>query len=392
MVGGEWKFRRILGSGATSTVSLAASVPSGDLFAVKSSPVSHSFLLQREHAILSSLSSPHIIPCLGFDVSGDSCHLFLEYATGGALSDVAGCIEEPKMQAFSRQILLALSYLHSNGIAHCDVKGRNVLLCSNGCVKLADFGCARVVGGGDNGVVMGTPAFMAPEVARGEEQSFAGDIWALGCTVVEMATGGSPWPEISDPVAAIHRIGFSSDVPAMPAWVSGDAKDFVSRCLMRDPKQRWTAEELLRHPFMAVAAIETEKAKWVSPKSALDFGLWYSEAEDEEDEGSAVLTEDSVNRIRQMASAPSNWTWTGGWVGARGVADEFESPVSGGQGGGNEEAFSSSFVRREETEDVTEGTLLGDEFCKIENDFAVEPEMDFAYLFYRRFTETFSKK
>ncbi|XP_020573830.1 mitogen-activated protein kinase kinase kinase NPK1-like [Phalaenopsis equestris] len=246
---GSWKVGPTIGHGATASVSLAIEANSTHLFAVKSSPISRSAILQKEHSILSSLTSPHIVSCLGFDISGESYHLFLELAAMGALSDVAGRLDEPKIRSFTRQILLGLSYLHSEGIAHCDVKGGNVLLCSDDLVKLADFGCARRDGDGGR-LVMGTPAYMSPEAVRGEEQGIAGDVWSLGCTVVEMATGKSPWPEAANSVAAIHQISFSSDVPEMPEWISDEGKDFVSKCLRRDPKERWTAEQLLRHPFV----------------------------------------------------------------------------------------------------------------------------------------------
>ncbi|KAL6992202.1 hypothetical protein U1Q18_010309 [Sarracenia purpurea var. burkii] len=85
-------------------------------------------------------------------------------------------------------------------------------------LKIADFGCSTLAKI-DDGVVTfsGTPVFMAPEVACGIEQEFLADIWALGCTVIKMATGSNtPWPELNDIVSALYRIGFSGDVPKFP--------------------------------------------------------------------------------------------------------------------------------------------------------------------------------
>ncbi|KAG0489379.1 hypothetical protein HPP92_008190 [Vanilla planifolia] len=228
---------------------------------------------RREHPLLSKLSPRHSLPRLRR--LGRILPSFSELAVGGTLSDLAGRIEESKIRSFTHQILLGLCYLHSEGIAHCDVKGRNVLVGSDGRVKLGDLGCARYVEDGVGLRTMGTPAFMAPEVARGEEQWFPGDIWSLGCTVVEMATGKSAWPEITDPLSVIHHIGFSSAVPVIPAWLSEEGKDFILKCLQRDPKQRWTAEQLLCHPFVAVQesplvlCSSSMTANWVSPKSTL---------------------------------------------------------------------------------------------------------------------------
>ncbi|PKA65276.1 Mitogen-activated protein kinase kinase kinase NPK1 [Apostasia shenzhenica] len=320
---GGWKLGRTIGGGATAIVSLAVAVPSGDLFAIKSSPVTRSALLRREKSFLSSLSSPHIISCLGSDVAGDSYHLYLELAARGPLSDLAGCIDELNIRSFTRQILLALCYIHSEGIAHCDVKGKNILIFSDGQAKLADFGCAVRV--------MGTPAYMAPEVVRGEKQGFAGDIWSLGCTVVEMATGKSPWQEAAHPVTAIRRIGFSSDVLTLPEWVSGEGKDFVSKCLRRDPKERWTAAELLQHPFVALPMVTSlpspslKPGVWLSPKSTLELTLWDSETED--DEGWAV-PESLGERIQQLESPPVNWTWDESWISVRRTTEECEPVLS----------------------------------------------------------------
>ncbi|XP_020573986.1 mitogen-activated protein kinase kinase kinase ANP1-like [Phalaenopsis equestris] len=343
---GSWKVGPTIGLGATATVSLAAESNSGDLFAVKSSLISRSALLQKEHSILSSLSSPHIISCHSFANSGEFSNLFLELAAGGALSALAGHLDELKIRSFTRQILLGLSYIHSKGIAHCDVKGSNVLLCSDDLVKLADFGCARWDGDG-NRLVMGTPAYMAPEAVRGEEQGIAGDVWSLGCTVVEMATGKSPWPEAANPVAAIHQISFSSDIPAMPEWVSDEGKDFVSKCLMRDPEERWTAEQLLCHPFVLEEeelCSSWKKGKWVSPKSTMEFDLWDSETEeDEQEKEEEVLSSEEVyitEGIRQLESPPANWGWDDSWIEVRtSYAESDEIEISD-----NSECSCSGFV------------------------------------------------
>lgn len=268
------------------------------------------------------------------------------------------------IRSFTRQILLALCYLHSNGVSHCDIKGRNVLLVSDGSVKLGDFGCARRVGEKEGlGVVMGTPAFMAPEVARGEGQGFPGDIWGLGCTVVEMAGGGSPWPEVTDPFSAIYRIGFTSDVPVIPAWISEEGKDFLLKCFTRDPKQRWTAEQLLHHPFVAreeespLQSSSEKPGRWVSPKSTLDFGLWDLEKEDVEEKGDGEL-DSALERIWQLVSpAPADWTWSGSWTVVR-SSEEAEEEESGNVIVKTEE-LSSSGADFMKVEDLASSSSVG---------------------------------
>lgn len=280
-----WTRGPTIGRGASAAVSLATT-PAGDLFAVKSTDLASSALLRNEECLLSRLFSPYIIRCLGSDVTHDGhkpvYNLFLEYSAGGSLSDLikkqGGSFDEKSIRFYAHQLLLGIEYLHLNGLVHCDIKAHNILIGSDG-LKIADFGCAKWAesGGFGAGAFSGTPAYMAPEVARGEEQSFPADIWALGCTVIEMATGTHPWPEMKDPASALYRIAFSGDVPEFPSWFSGEAKDFLGKCLMRESEKRWTAAELLRHPFLASVEESCEEMRELrrsSPTSVTDQGFW----------------------------------------------------------------------------------------------------------------------
>ena len=92
---------------------------------------------------------------------------------------------------------------------------------------------------------------MAPEVIREVGHGSKADIWSVGCTVFEMATGHPPWHEMK-PIAAIYAIGSGdSDPPTLPSHFSNEARDFVQICLSRNPDERPTALKLLNHPFLA---------------------------------------------------------------------------------------------------------------------------------------------
>ncbi|CAN8326064.1 unnamed protein product [Cochlearia groenlandica] len=281
----NWTRGPIIGRGSTATVSIATS-NSGELFAVKSAELSSSTFLQKEQSILSTLNSPHIIKYIGSDLTREShglvYNIFVEYVSGGNLHDLiknsGGKLPEPEIRSYTRQILNGLMYLHERGIVHCDIKSQNVLVDENGGVlKIADLGCAKPVY--ESGF-SGTPAFMAPEVARGEEQRFPADVWALGCTVIEMMTGSSPWPELNDVVAAMYKIGFSDESPGIPVTISEKGKDFLTNCLKNDPKQRLTVKELLKHPFLDDEEEESESSDCLnntcSPCTVLDQRFWDS--------------------------------------------------------------------------------------------------------------------
>jgi mitogen-activated protein kinase kinase kinase 17/18 len=323
-VSGRWTRVRTLGRGASgAVVSLAADEASGGLFAVKSVPAAAAEQLRREGSIQSALRSPHVLPCLGFraDAAGGECQLFLEYAPGGTLADAAarsgGRLDESAVRAYAADVARGLAYLHGLSLVHGDVKARNVVVGADGRAKLADFGCARPADSSAR-QIGGTPAFMAPEVARGEEQGLAADVWALGCTVVEMATGRAPWSDVGDVLAAVHRIGFTDATPEVPDWLSPEAKGFLARCFARNPRDRCTAAQLSEHPFLASpgCGVKAEEvpAKWVSPKSTLDAALWESDT-DEED---AEMAQSCAERMKALAgpcsSSLPDWDSDEGWI------------------------------------------------------------------------------
>ncbi|KAI3755880.1 hypothetical protein L1987_55689 [Smallanthus sonchifolius] len=309
----EWKRGPIVGRGSSATVSVATT-STGELFAVKSTDLSTSQFLQKERHFLSQLTSKNVIKYMGFDIKYDdnkpTYNLFMEYATGGTISDVikklGGSLHESLIRSYTHQILLGLDYLHSNSLVHCDIKCQNLLICEDG-VKIGDLGCAKMVqnGGTANSKFSGTPVFMSPEVARGEEQGFPADVWAVGCSVIEMATGSNPWPEINDPVAGLYRIGYSGEVPEFPECLPEDGKDFLDKCLKNDAKERWTIEDLLQHPF--VCSLNSCCDLRNSPTSTLDQGFWESLPASEVSPAATQVVdfsgETSVERIRQLVEA-----------------------------------------------------------------------------------------
>ncbi|KAK4484814.1 hypothetical protein RD792_007411 [Penstemon davidsonii] len=333
----EWTRGPIIGRGSTASVSLSTTT-NGDLIAVKSTELSSSPpLLQTEQFLISQLSSPYIVKCLGSDITYEKnkqmYNLFLEYVPGGTLSDLikkqGSSLNENAIQFYTHQILQGLNYLHLNGIVHCDIKGQNLLIGKDG-LKIADFGCAKLAE--SKSEFAGTPAYMAPEVARGEEQSFPADIWAMGCTIIEMATGTNPWSEMKDPVSALYRIGYSGEVPEIPRCFSGNAEDFLSKCLMWDPKERWTAGELLRHPFLSIVGkccLEVKEfTRKLSPTTVMDRGFWDDlEASDSSRNPTVVIascSDSPAGRIRglfgdnfSMDLEFPEWTEDEDWVTVR---------------------------------------------------------------------------
>ncbi|XP_009607835.1 mitogen-activated protein kinase kinase kinase 18-like [Nicotiana tomentosiformis] len=331
----DWTRGQTIGHGSSAAVFVAKSHWSNEIFAVKSVELSKSQLLQKEQKILSELSSHYIVSYKGYDVTKEKdkfmFNLMMENMPEGTLTDEirkqGGRINEPLIGYYTRQILQGLEYLYSMGIVHCDIKGQNILLGKTGA-KIADFGCARWVDPAerDGGAaaasaqpIGGTPMYMAPEVARGEEQGFAADIWALGCTIIEMATGGSPWTNVANSASLLYKIAFSGQSPQIPKFLSLQAKDFLSKCLRRNPKERWTAKELLKHQFLE--EISNSNFKVIqdsitsSPTSILDQDIWNSVEETETMDFCSIQTVSSMDsplkRVRELGlnSGEPNWRW-----------------------------------------------------------------------------------
>ena len=155
-------------------------------------------------------------------------------------------------------------------------------------------------------VLKGTPLWMAPEVLQGKEQGFPSDIWSLGCTVVEMSQGSPPWTSPSSTHSSLEHLLFKiacteEDLP-IPQSLSEECHDFLSKCLQRDPRLRWSASELLHHPFLRVEEASSSpslddqlyfsKQPQSSPRSTLDFLTSGRECHDDDDRCSDELQED----------------------------------------------------------------------------------------------------
>lgn len=138
-----------------------------------------------------------------------------------------------------------------------DIKGANLLVDDNGVVKLADFGAScqfDFEGTQETTTIRGTPYFMAPEVLMNCKYGRKGDIWAVGCTVVQMLTGEVPWKEFNlKTLVQLHMLlqSWNNGPPPLGSITpSPICKEFLVACFMKDPSKRPTASELLGFPFL----------------------------------------------------------------------------------------------------------------------------------------------
>ncbi|CAN8254806.1 unnamed protein product [Cochlearia groenlandica] len=304
----EWVRRETIGHGTFSTVSLATPSnfkTSGEfpsLIAVKSADFHGAAAISNEKSVFDSLGDcPEIVRCYGQDLTeenGVKLHnLLLEYASRGSLATLLNKLNgeglpESTVRRHTGSLLRGLRHIHSNGFAHCDIKLGNILLFDNGAVKIADFGLARKINGDlteEPEIIRGTPLYMAPESVNDNVNGAACDVWALGCVVVEMFSGKTAWclKEKSNFMSLLLRIGVGDELPNIPEDLSEEGKDFATKCFVKDPERRWTAEMLLNHSFVAVdcddvvvGQLVVKEETLTSPRCPFEFYDWESRSSD----------------------------------------------------------------------------------------------------------------
>ena len=186
----------------------------------------------------------------------------LRYMDGGSLADVlhaaqltgSGPLSEMVLGKLAARVLAGLNYLHrERHQVHRDMKPGNILLNSRGEVKISDFGLSAELDSTKEmcATFIGTHAYMSPERLGGKPYSFASDIWSLGITLVECALGHFPYAAYTGNNYFVLLSQILNDpAPKLPETFSQQFRDFILLCLCKEPEQRPSAEQLLKHEFI----------------------------------------------------------------------------------------------------------------------------------------------
>ncbi|KAL3672702.1 Serine/threonine-protein kinase pkz1 [Phytophthora oleae] len=297
----KWQLFDQIGAGAFGIVRLGMHEESGEVAAVKIVPLENPNDRRSYPSLEREISALKLVKALGGHnsivdlrdvyVEGRKLFLVTELARGGELFEQVvafGSFPELKARDVSREIASALSFLHRHGLVHKDVKPENILLSSRAVehsssgvyrrnsrhestslIKLADFGSAGPAGETTNLEDIGTAAYLPPELLTTGVCTSACDMWALGCVLYIMLSGSHPFDldGMSPDHEVEHRIKSEPITFAFSAWdnVSPDAKDLISKLLVKDPAMRLTADQMLQHPWMSASAEANATAGTLRP-------------------------------------------------------------------------------------------------------------------------------
>ncbi len=277
VLAGNYRILSQLGAGGMGVVYRAHDTKLGRDVAIKVLPSEFArdpdrlARFRREARMLASLNHPNIAAIYGLvEAAGETDCLILELVEGEILR---GPLPVDLALEYARQVADALHAAHEKGIVHRDLKPANVKVTPRGRVKVLDFGLAKAIWGLDGdryltqggaalgamslaGRIAGTPGYMSPEQARGEDVEERTDIWAFGCLLYELLAGKRAFPGENLPDAIVAVLEREPDWQALPAKTPAKIRELLRQCLQKDAHRR------LDTIAKARAAIEEAQRGW----------------------------------------------------------------------------------------------------------------------------------
>jgi serine/threonine protein kinase len=251
---------------------------------------------QREAKLLASLNHPNIASIYGLEESDGINFLVMKLVEGQTLDEriESSPILVEEALKFALQITEALEAAHEKCVIHRDLKPANIKVTSDGKVKVLDFGLAKAFAGEQadpnlsnsptlsdmatqQGLILGTAAYMSPEQARGKEVDKRTDIWAFGCVLYEMLTGKAAFQgeDVTEILAAIVKSGVNLDL--LPANIHPRISEVLSRCLQKEQKKRYGGIGEAQYEIEQVLAdpdgVFVKPVNAFSPKKRLQIGI-----------------------------------------------------------------------------------------------------------------------
>jgi len=258
----KYEIVRKIGFGTTSQVKLVKRKCDGEMFAMKQIKKKRISLdeleqIEQEITFLENADHPNIVKMEEYYVTKSFICIILEHLKGGQLFDHIANQRFSELEAakITKQLLSGLSYMHSSGYAHRDLKPNNIILVGSEEmeVKIIDFGYLGVQRTDGMDTILGSPQFLAPEIIQQIAYSCTVDVWACGVVLYMLLCGAPPFASTSCP--DLYQQILEKPVTFPDTHIlSPEVQDLLKQMLTKDPQQRPGACKLLNHTWLNSAS------------------------------------------------------------------------------------------------------------------------------------------
>ena len=275
IIDGRYRLERLLGTGGMAEVWLAEDQRLGRWVALKAmrEPVTQAAdpeavaAFEREAKVIARLQHPGIVGVFDTGSFEGRRYIVMEYVHGYSLRqllETQGRLPEREAIRYGIQVAAALQYAHSQGVVHCDIKPENVLVNEAGVAKVADFGVAdsltKTMAPGQAKDLLGTVAYLAPEVIEGANPGPASDLYSLALTIFELVAGRTPFSGATAGAAIGQRLG--APPPPLRAFArsaSPELEAVLSRALSLNPADRYPTATAFANALQRVQGASTHQ-------------------------------------------------------------------------------------------------------------------------------------